>query len=361
MKKIFTLLLAVMATVGASAQTNKEWNFSDEQWTSQKYANVTTIDGLTIYGASGKEITIEGNSQTVDGVSYTKRLKFGGTGAFDSTTGEPTSRVLAFDVSGNCDIYIISATAKSNEARGLKIDIKATDKDKENIGTITANTISAQTVTNTKGAGTIYVYSSKSGINLYDIKVTYASAPTATIGTSGYATFCPTTSCKTPSGLTAYTAAYNAATGMVDLTAVADGIIPAKVGVILKGAAKDYTMEAAETTATAIEGNELIGLTEAKTVADADNAFILVNDGGTVKFGKTTTGTTIAAGKAYLPIADGNAAKSISMNLGDATAINTVATEKNADNAFYTLSGMKTASPVKGMLYIHNGKKFIAK
>lgn len=190
--------------------------------------------------------------------------------------------------------------------------------------------------------------------------ITLTESITATVGTAGYATFCTTATCKVPSGLTAYTAAYNATSGKVDLTEVADGIIPANNGVILKGEAKEYTMETATSEATTLAGNQLVGLTEKKDVTEADNIYILVKDGDVVKFGKSASGT-IAAGKAYLPIPDASGAKVIDMNFGETTGINTVATEKVEDGAYYTLSGVKTTAPVKGMLYIHNGKKFIAK
>ena len=190
--------------------------------------------------------------------------------------------------------------------------------------------------------------------------ITLTESITATVGTAGYATFCTTATCKVPSGLTAYTAAYNATSGKVDLTEVTDGIIPANNGVILKGEAKEYTMETATSEVTKLAGNQLVGLTEKKDVTEADNIYILVKDGGVVKFGKSASGT-IAAGKAYLPIPDASGAKVIDMNIGETTGINTVATEKVEDGAYYTLSGVKTTVPVKGMLYIHNGKKFIAK
>ena len=258
-------------------------------------------------------------------------------------------------------IYIVLAhSSSSGDARDLKIDA-VIDGNKTNIGSISVNAkeIKSGTVVYDKTEPTtIYIYSGNSGINLYDIKVT--PSITATVGTAGYATFCTTATCKVPSGLTAYTAAYNATSGKVDLTEVADGIIPANNGVILKGEAKEYTMETATSEATTLAGNELVGLTERKDVTEADNIYILVKDGDVVKFGKSASGT-IAAGKAYLPISDASGAKVIDMNIGETTGINTVATEKVEDGAYYTLSGVKTTVPVKGMLYIHNGKKFIAK
>lgn len=358
MKKLFVLLVIALSAIGASGQGVQEWNFSD--WEAKTHTGNFTKDGLTLYATPEKYMTVDGSKKTVDGIKYKQRLKFGGTGGFEKS-GEPSCRVISFDVSGKCDIYIVLAhSSSSGDARDLKIDA-VIDGNKTNIGSISVNAkeIKSGTVVYDKTEPTtIYIYSGNSGINLYDIKVT--PSITATVGTAGYATFCTTATCKVPSGLTAYTAAYNATSGKVDLTEVADGIIPANNGVILKGEAKEYTMETATSEVKSLDGNELVGLTEKKDVTEADNIYILVKDGGVVKFGKSASGT-IAAGKAYLPIPDASGAKVIDMNFGETTGINTVATEKVEDGAYYTLSGVKTTVPVKGMLYIHNGKKFIAK
>ncbi|WP_337668238.1 hypothetical protein [Prevotella sp.] len=356
MKKLFVLLVIALSAIGASGQGVQEWNFST--WNTGDYTEEITKDGLTLYATSGKKITVDGNTKTVDGIKYTQRLKFGGTGSWDGDT--PVGRVLSFAVSGNCDIYIVLAhSSKSGDARDLKIDA-VIEGNKTNIGSISvnANEIKSGTVVyNQTKPATIYIYSGNSGINLYDIKVT--PSITATVGTAGYATFCTTATCKVPSGLTAYTAAYNATSGKVDLTEVADGIIPANNGVILKGEAKEYTMETATSEVKSLDGNKLKGVTADYTLTDKD--YILVNDGGVVKFGKATVGTTLAAGKVYLPIENPNAAKIINMDFDGTTGINAVETASDKDDAYYTLSGVKTLKPTKGMLYIHNGKKYIAK
>ena len=357
MKKLFVLLVIALSAIGASGQGVQEWNFSD--WEAKTHTENFTKDGLTLYATPEKYMTVDGSKKTVDGIKYTQRLKFGGTGGFEKS-GEPSCRVISFDVSGKCDIYIVLAhSSSSGDARDLKIDA-VIDGNKTNIGSISVNAkeIKSGTVVYDKTEPTtIYIYSGNSGINLYDIKVT--PSITATVGTAGYATFCTTATCKVPSGLTAYTAAYNATSGKVDLTEVADGIIPANNGVILKGEAKEYTMETVTSEATTLAGNELVGVTADYTLTDKD--YILVNDGGVVKFGKATVGTTLVAGKVYLPIENPNAAKIISMDFDATTGINAVETASDKDNAYYTLSGVKTLKPTKGMLYIHNGKKYIAK
>lgn len=357
MKKLFVLLVIALSAIGASGQGVQEWNFSD--WEAKTHTGNFTKDGLTLYATPEKYMTVDGSKKTVDGIKYTQRLKFGGTGGFEKS-GEPSCRVISFDVSGKCDIYIVLAhSSSSGDARDLKIDA-VIDGNKTNIGSISVNAkeIKSGTVVYDKTEPTtIYIYSGNSGINLYDIKVT--PSITATVGTAGYATFCTTATCKVPSGLTAYTAAYNVTSGKVDLTEVADGIIPANNGVILKGEAKEYTMETATSEVKSLDGNKLKGVTADYTLTDKD--YILVNDGGVVKFGKATVGTTLAAGKVYLPIENPNAAKIINMDFDATTGINAVETASDKDDAYYTLSGVKTLKPTKGMLYIHNGKKYIAK
>ena len=58
-----------------------------------------------------------------------------------------------------------------------------------------------------------------------------------------------------------------------------------------------------------------------------------------------------------------SAARIVWLTEGEATAIYGVKEVKNAaqDDAIYTLQGIRVAAPVKGQLYIQNGKKFIAK
>ena len=77
-----------------------------------------------------------------------------------------------------------------------------------------------------------------------------------------------------------------------------------------------------------------------------------------------TTVTKLTANKAYINASDvtttGGALK---LNFGgnDATSINTIVVDGN--NGFnapvYDLSGRRVATPVKGGVYIQNGKKFI--
>lgn len=209
---------------------------------------------------------------------------------------------------------------------------------------------------NVKANNTYYVYGEGTKMGFYGFKFDKAEL---NVTDAKYATYCSLTTSKVPEGLAVYTAKYNEPTGKVVLTTVSDGIIPANTGVILCGKASNYTMSASITALSTLTDNELVGVTADYTLTDKD--YILVNDGGVVKFGKATVGTTLAAGKVYLPIENPNAAKIISMDFDGTTGINAVETASDKDDAYYTLSGVKTLKPTKGMLYIHNGKKYIAK
>lgn len=367
MKKLFALLVIALCAIGASGQGVYMVQNGDEftsGYVNESVSNITLTLGGTFKTASNKTnwADPEFNAYTSAVTNGIVKLEESISGSYCQfnpskngtlTVGAQMNAGKAFWVLDENYNKITDYTynfpaAKGEESQTFKKNKKGEDVlDAKTYGTVTFDV---------KAGGTYYVTVTGSKIGFFGFKYSI----TATVGTAGYATFCSTATCKVPSGLTAYTAAYNATSGKVDLTEVADGIIPANNGVILKGEAKEYTMETATSEVKTLAGNQLVGLTEKKDVTEADNIYILVKDGDVVKFGKSASGT-IAAGKAYLPIPDASGAKVIDMNIGETTGINTVATEKVEDGAYYTLSGVKTTAPVKGMLYIHNGKKFIAK
>lgn len=346
MKKLFVLLVIALSAIGASGQVT----YVLDKNTCQDEVNASSP---FTFISNGKTFTVKSSNEG-------KKLGFGAKNGLDEGVKYSSND---YTITIPDDVNIVSITFKgyTNDNGTPSFLVINDTSHKEDLFEVRKNT--KETVlkefTYSIASGTKEIVFKPSPKQIVAV-ITLTESITATVGTAGYATFCTTATCKVPSGLTAYTAAYNATSGKVDLTEVADGIIPANNGVILKGEAKEYTMETVTSEVTKLAGNQLVGLTEKKDVTEADNIYILVKDGGVVKFGKSASGT-IAAGKAYLPIPDASGAKVIDMNIGETTGINTVATEKVEDGAYYTLSGVKTTVPVKGMLYIHNGKKFIAK
>ena len=346
MKKLCALLVIALSAIGASGQVT----YVLDKNTCQDEVNASSP---FTFISNGK--TFKVTSKKTD-----KKLGFGSkNGLDDGVKYSPNNYTITIPD----DVNIVSITFKgyTNDNDTQSFLVVNDTQHKEDLFEVRKNTMETvlKEFTYSIASGTKEIVFKPSPKQIVAV-ITLTESITATVGTAGYATFCTTATCKAPSGLTAYTAAYNATSGKVDLTEVADGIIPANNGVILKGEAKEYTMETATSEVKSLDGNKLVGLTEKKDVTEADNIYILVKDGDVVKFGKSASGT-IAAGKAYLPISDASGAKVIDMNIGETTGINTVATEKVEDGAYYTLSGVKTTAPVKGMLYIHNGKKFIAK
>lgn len=99
-------------TMSASAQT---WNFSD--WTAETITETKTVDTLKIYATADFPVVIESNNKTVDGVSYTQRIKSGGKSQLDSVTNAPLARIYEFPVSGPGTVSVVMTSA-SNSGTG---------------------------------------------------------------------------------------------------------------------------------------------------------------------------------------------------------------------------------------------------
>lgn len=169
MKKLLLSVFGVLAlSVCAQAQT---WNFSDFE--ALTYTDNSTVNGLTIVGSSTASIAIDASNKAVDEYSFTKRLKFGGSGAVSVESPYlPTNRYVSFPVTGNVSITVYGVTSSTNATRTLVISDGTNE-----IGTLESTTadIVKTTVSYTGGAGTIYVYSKASGFNIYLLKAVSGS------------------------------------------------------------------------------------------------------------------------------------------------------------------------------------------
>lgn len=161
-------------------------------------------------------------------------------------------------------------------------------------------------------------------------------------------------------GATAYTGALNAEKNAIDMTATT--AVPANTGFVLVGTEDKATLTIGEATAIAGE-NALTGTNTGIAFADAtpktDYLVFGVNDG---KVGFYTPGnvTAIPANKAYIN-ASAVSNGAISLNFGNTvTGINAATINNGENNApIYDLSGRRVWAPVKGGLYIQNGKKLV--
>lgn len=161
-------------------------------------------------------------------------------------------------------------------------------------------------------------------------------------------------------GATAYTGALNAEKNAIDMTATT--AVPANTGFVLVGTEDKATLTIGE--ATAIEGdNALIGTNTGIAFAEATpKANYLVFGVNADKVGFYTPGnvTAIPANKAYIN-ASAITGSAIALNFGNTvTGINAATINNGENNApIYDLSGRRVWAPVKGGLYIQNGKKLV--
>lgn len=161
-------------------------------------------------------------------------------------------------------------------------------------------------------------------------------------------------------GATAYTGALNAEKNAIDMTATT--AVPANIGFVLVGTADKATLTIGE--AAAIEGNALTGTNTGIAFADATpraNYLVFgVNNDKVGFYTPSETLTTIPANKAYIN-ASAVSAEAIALNFGNTvTGINAATINNGENNApIYDLSGRRVWAPVKGGLYIQNGKKLV--
>lgn len=363
MKNLFTFIVALfMATsVYAQTETVKEWNFSN--WQEEQFANNVSKDGLLFYAAEKNVVEVKSGKKTIGGTVYTKRFTFNS--ASDLTNLATPKRAIGIKVIGNCKITLaVSHPSKSGDNRILKI------------GTLENQTLSelnsfelvpneAKTVTaeyNGNKATELLLYCETNTINIFDIKVSPASAlaSSITITDAGFATFAASYPVDySANGLEAYAVKY--ADGKLSYNKI-NGIVPAKTAVLLSGEAKEYTLAAAGGAATTVDTDLQVADGETK---GAENIYCLAKKTSNgVGFYQVSSDVTIPANKAYLEIASTatNPAKYYSIGIGgNTTGIQAI--QQNgvkADGIMYSLSGQKVGANYKGIV-ICNGKKMIKK
>ena len=189
-----------------------------------------------------------------------------------------------------------------------------------------------------------------------------------TIGTAGIGTFCSTHALdfSGTDDIKAYiVSAFKPSIGEVTLTRITD--VPANTGIVVKGNADTYSIPwgPGET----IVSNMLVGVTE-NTVLNKEDGdytnYILAKKNGNLGFYAVADGSTLSAGKAYLPLPtaqlpSGSGARQMTMIFDDdATGIHQTISNAESNNNYYDLQGRRVSTPTRG-LYIVNGKKVVIK
>lgn len=188
----------------------------------------------------------------------------------------------------------------------------------------------------------------------------YIPLVTVSVSEAGFATYATTNNVVVPEdeNVKVMTVKVNAEGTAIELNEVKAGtVIPGNTGFLVKATAGNHDFVVTSKAGTELTNNDLKAATIDEP-SDGTTYFALTKIGEKVGFALVENGVVIPAGKAYLEVAKGTAAKFFSLD-GEATGINSVKTAK-ADGAYYTLEGVKTTKPVKG-LYIHNGKKIVVK
>ena len=198
--------------------------------------------------------------------------------------------------------------------------------------------------------------SGSSAIQIYYVTFTPATE-TATISAAKYATYVPTMKVAVPDGVSAYKVSATA----TEATLTPLAVIPAGEPVVIYkdvDAATEVTFTATAADASDVTGNEL-HVSATDVTADGTQYVLAKPAGKEIGFYKAASGTTIAAGKAYLVSPSGAPCFVFNFD-GSATGIEAVEAAKSFDGAFYNLAGQRVSQPTRG-LYIVNGKKVVIK
>ena len=195
--------------------------------------------------------------------------------------------------------------------------------------------------------------------------------PVTITSSAKYATYSATQASDfSGTGVTVFTA--RVSDDCVLLSEVADGIVPANVGVVLyKDIAENemVTVPATTCAATAIDGNELL-VSDGTVRGNGSTLFALANKNQGVGFYRVKNGTTIPAGRPYLVISNSDAREFLGFD-EEPDGITCAEEDDGQDFRYFNLSGQSFTTPpahglyvvrpVKGGLQGTNGKKVLIK
>lgn len=200
---------------------------------------------------------------------------------------------------------------------------------------------------------------SKNGLDYIYIRRISDLAP---ISSAKFATYSPSSNVTVPaeeSGIKVYTAKVEG--NQINLTQVEAGkVLKAGTGYVIAGEEKSYEFALTNDDAEAIAGNDLKVAGEGLTATADTKYYVLTKRAEGVGFGKVAYGVNIPAGKCYIDLSE-TASKATFLSFGgETTGISNVNAAKANANEYFSLQGVKTMKPNKG-IYIHNGKKVVIK
>ena len=294
-----------------------------------------------------------------------------------NATGACEVVICGPDVDGNYTIYdetakmyLYASSSSSNDLKSQStISANACwkiDFDGENVASIVAQGANTRNVMQYNSSNPRFsCYATASQTNVYLFEKDGESAPeeSVTIGATGYATYCSNNALNfSGTGITAYMA--KAAGSSVTLTEIADGIVPAREGVVLMGTTDNVPVATALGSGYTAAENEMVGIT-ARTQVDAKSGdnfnYILSNEDEGIGFYAASDDIFLAANKAYLSttVDPTSLVKAfLGFTEGDADAISEIVNGKSVNGKWYDLSGRRVSKATKG-IYIVNGKKVV--
>ena len=184
--------------------------------------------------------------------------------------------------------------------------------------------------------------------------------PVSITSTLGFSTLFATSALALPEGVKAYTGALSEeAEGYVLTLTAVEGVIPARTGVILQGAATNYMFDI--TISNDAEVGDLKGSAATIVRGDATNLYTLQSHAGSsngVAF-KQYTGNNITGSKVYLELSTTQNAAAVRIRFGKqegTTDIEFSTLNSQPTNQIFDLTGRCVENLIKG-IYIVNGKK----
>ncbi len=349
---------------------NNEWY---ETTTSPYYININPENKAATIEVKKSDITYFAETENLGnniGASYNKNMS---NGAYSAIAGSKTAELCELPMGKyKVTVYLYERGDRAAYIRDLNnadlstntlcyADINKTSAQKEYSTTLTlykTTKIGLSGWTTEKNGN--YSTNQSAGLDYIYIQRTGDATETVSVSEAGFATYATTNNVVVPEdeNVKVMTVKVNAAGTAIELNEVKAGtVIPAGRGILVKAPAGNCDFVVTSDKGTELAYNDLKAAT-ADVPSDGAKYFALTKIGDKVGFALVANGVVIPAGKAYLEVAKATAAKFFSLD-GEATGINSVKTAK-ADGAYYTLEGVKTTKPVKG-LYIHNGKKIVVK
>lgn len=347
---------------------NNEWY---ETTTSPYYINIKPENNSATIEVKKSDITYFAETENLGnniGASYNKNMS---NGAYSAIIGGKTAELCELPMGE----YRVTVYLYERGDRGAYIrDLNNTDN---NTNTLCYADINKNSSNLKEYSVTLKLYKTtkiglsgwtnsgginqSAGLDYIYIQRTGDATETVSVSEAGFATYATTNNVVVPEdeNVKVMTVKVNAEGTAIELNKVEAGtVIPAKTGILVKAAAGKHDFVVTSEAGKDLTNNDLKAATIDEP-SDGTTYFALTKIGEKVGFALVENGVVIPAGKAYLSIPRAaSGAKFFGLD-GEATGINSVKTAK-ADGAYYTLEGVKTTKPVKG-LYIHNGKKIVVK